>query len=130
MNKCLYKIELYIIKVIPVLLALISFINTTLFYFGIDLYILTYIGGVSFITLGFLYLTSYVFKFCSYHRMYLHYILIVNILSYIDMEYTIPLSDFNMYITYLSLTLCLIVVVTILKIRNGKFLKETNSKIT
>lgn len=56
MNKCLYKIELYIINVIPVLLALISFINTTLFYFGIDLYILTYIGGVSFITLGFLYL--------------------------------------------------------------------------
>lgn len=56
MNKCLYKIELYIINVIPVLLALISFINTTLFYFGIDLYILTYIGGVSFIALGFLYL--------------------------------------------------------------------------
>lgn len=103
--KSLYKIEIYTIKIIPIVLALICFLNTLLCYLGIDLIILTYIGGISFITLGFLYLSSFVFRFCNYHRMFLHYITIVNIISYIDMEYGIPLSNFWLHILYTSLFL-------------------------
>ena len=95
LDKSLYKLEIFTIKTIPIVLALICFLNTLLCYLGIDLLILAYIGGVSFLTIGFLYLSSYVFKFCSYHRMFLHYITIVNIISYIDMEYEIPLSNFS-----------------------------------
>lgn len=105
LDKSLYKLEIYTIKTIPIVLALICFLNTLLCYLGIDLLILTYIGGISFLTIGFLYLSSYVFKFCSYHRMFLHYILIVNIISYIDMEYEIPLSNFWLHILYTSLFL-------------------------
>lgn len=105
LDKSLYKIEIYAIKIIPVVLALICFLNTLLCYLGIDLIILTYIGGISFITLGFLYLSSFVFRFCNYHRMFLHYITIVNIISYIDMEYEILLSNFWLHILYTSLFL-------------------------
>lgn len=105
LDKSLYKIEIYTIKIIPIVLALICFLNTLLCYLGIDLIVLTYIGGISFITLGFLYLSSFVFRFCNYHRMFLHYITIVNILSYIDMEYEIPLSNFSLHILYTSLFL-------------------------
>lgn len=105
LDKSLYKIEIYAIKIIPIVLALICFLNTLLCYLGIDLIILTYIGGISFITLGFLYLSSFVFRFCNYHRMFLHYITIVNIISYIDMEYEIPLSNFWLHILYTSLFL-------------------------
>lgn len=105
LDKSLYKLEIFTIKIIPIVLALICFLNTLLCYLGIDLLILTYIGGVSFLTIGFLYLSSYVFKFCSYHRMFLHYILVVNIISYIDMEYGIPLSNFSLHILYTSLFL-------------------------
>lgn len=105
LDKSLYKLEIFTIKTIPIVLALICFINTLLCYTGIDLPILTYIGGISFLTLGFLYLSSYVFKFCSYHRMFLHYILAVNIISYIDMEYGIPLSNFSLHILYTSIFL-------------------------
>lgn len=114
LDKTLYKIELYIIKIIPILLALISFLNTTLFYFGIDLPLLTYLGGVSFLTLGFLYLTSYVFHFCKYHRMFLHYIVVVNIISYIDMEYNIPLSNFNLFVLYTTIALLFMILILIL----------------
>lgn len=69
MNKLLYKIELCLVKVIPMIYALLSLLNTTLSYFGIDVVILSYIGSVSFITLLLLYVTSYVFKFCEYHRI-------------------------------------------------------------
>lgn len=55
-SKHLYKIELWVIKYIPMALALVCFINTTLSYFDIDLTIFSYIGGISILPLLFLYL--------------------------------------------------------------------------
>lgn len=127
LDKYLYKIELYVLKIIPMLLALCSFLNTTLFYFGINLPILTYIGGISFLTLGFLYLSSYVFKFCNYHRMFLHYILVVNIISYIDMEFGIEVSNFSLFILYMTIAfiaMCLILISFI----NERYNKKVSSK--
>lgn len=120
LDKYLYKIELYVLKIIPMLLAGCSFLNTTLFYFGINLPILTYIGGVSFLTLGFLYLSSYVFKFCGYHRMFLHYILVVNVISYIDMEFNIPISNFNLLIIYATIAFISMIIILI-KFKNEKY---------
>lgn len=116
LDKSLYKLEIFTIKIIPIVLALICFLNTLLCYLGIDLIILTYIGGISFLTIGFLYLSSYVFKFCSYHRMFLHYVTIINIISYIDMEYEIPLSNFSLHILYTSLFLLFTFIFLYLKI--------------
>lgn len=93
MNKLLYKIELCLVKVIPMIYALLSLLNTTLSYFGIDVVILSYIGSVSFITLLLLYVTSYVFKFCEYHRMFIHYTTVTWILNIIDLYIGIPVSD-------------------------------------
>lgn len=58
------------------LLAFITLLNSILFYFNIDLVILSYIEEVSLITILFIYVTSYTFKFCEYHRIFLHYIVI------------------------------------------------------
>ena len=83
-SKTLYKIELYLIKVIPMTIAGIYLINTILSYFCIDLPILSLIGGMSLLPLLFLYISSYVFRFCAYHRMFIHYIVINDALSYFD----------------------------------------------
>lgn len=89
----MYKIELGLLKVIPMILALTALLNSILSYFGIDLYILSYIGGVSIFTMLFLYLSSYVFKFCEYHRMFLHYIVSTWIINITDYYVGIPISD-------------------------------------
>ena len=86
MNKLLYKVELCLVKVIPMIYALLSLLNTTLSYFSIDVVILSYIGSVSLVTLLFLYVTSYVFKFCEYHRMFIHYTTVTWILNIIDLN--------------------------------------------
>ena len=104
LNKTLYKIELYLIKVIPMLLAGITLLNTILSYIGLDTPILSYIGGVSFLTLGFLYLTSYVFKFCSWHRMFLHYTLAINVLNTYDYYIGIPVSDYSLFRIHVVIT--------------------------
>lgn len=84
MNKVLYKICLIMIKAIPMCIAFVYLLNTLLSYFDIDLPILSTIGGTSMLTLLLLYVLSITFKFCLYHRMFLHYILIENIITYID----------------------------------------------
>ena len=92
-SKLLYKIELRLLKIIPMILAFTALLNSILSYFNIDLYILSYIGGISIFTMIFLYLSSYVFKFCEYHRMFLHYVVVTWIINTIDYYIGIPIND-------------------------------------
>ena len=92
-SKLLYKIELRLLKIIPMILAFTALLNSILSYFNIDLYILSYIGGISIFTMVFLYLSSYVFKFCEYHRMFLHYVVVTWIINTIDYYIGIPIND-------------------------------------
>ena len=73
-NKSLYKLQLILLKAMPMCMAFFCWLNTLLSYFDIDCEILTHVGGCSVITLIFIYLSSYVFRFCEYHRMFLHYV--------------------------------------------------------
>lgn len=91
-NKILYRIELIMLKVLPFAMALIYFCNTLLSFGGIDLPILSYIAGMSVLPLLFMYISSYTFNFCSYHRLPLHYILVNIILCALDFYIGIPVS--------------------------------------
>ena len=102
-NKSLYKIELYLLKVMPMLIAVIYLINTVLSYYDIILPVLSYIGGLSLIPIVFMYLSSYVFKFCSYHRMFLHYIVINDLINLVDYYYTLPISDWQLLVLHMSI---------------------------
>ena len=56
MNKLLYKVTVIVLKILLILLAFITLLNSILSYFNIDLVILSYIGGVSLITILFIYI--------------------------------------------------------------------------
>ena len=103
-TKRLYKVEICFLKVIPMLLALTALLNTLLSYFDIDAPLLSYIGGISLLPLLFLYLSSYVFKFCEYHRMFLHYVSVNWILNIIDYYWGIPVSNKNLFLLYMVIT--------------------------
>lgn len=100
-NKTLYKIELYLLKVIPMIIAGLYLLNTILSYFYIDIPILSLIGGMSILPLLFLYVSSYVFKFCEYHRMFLHYIVISDSIAYIEYYTGGILSDRNFLLLHI-----------------------------
>ena len=91
-RKRLHKVTIGSLKIIPMLLAAITLLNQVLSFFYIDWEILSYIGGISLLPMAFLYLASYCFKFCSYHRMFLHYIVVCNILTAYDYYVGIPIS--------------------------------------
>lgn len=93
------------------LIALIHLCNVIFSYFNIDLPILSYIGGISFISLIFMYLSSYVFQFCEYHRMFLHYVVIDNIICIYDLYIGIPIEDLEILKIHISvLGICLFVI--------------------
>jgi hypothetical protein len=100
----LHNLEIKVIKVIPMLLALTALLNTLLSYFYMEVPLLSYIGGVSILPLLFLYLSSYAFGFCSYHRMFLHYVSLNWVLNIYDYYIGIPLSDKELLLMYLIIT--------------------------
>lgn len=85
-SKNLYKVELYLLKIMPMVIALAYLVNTVSSYFGVDIPILASIAGMSLIPLIFMYISSYVFKFCEYHRMFLHYIAVNDIINIYDLK--------------------------------------------
>lgn len=82
------------LKYIPMIISLFYLINTITAFIGIDIPILSTISGMSLLTWIFMYIATIVFNFCSYHRMFLYYILIVDIINIIDYYIGIPISDF------------------------------------
>lgn len=116
-NKKLYKTELYLIKVIPMIMALICLVNTVLSYFYIDLEFLGYLGGSSLLIVAFLYLSSYVFGFCTYHRMFIHYIMVNTVLNTYDYYVGIPLTNKGIFLVYMSITGVTLFTILYLKFR-------------
>ena len=120
LNKVLYKILLCSVKVIPMIISGIYLLNTVLSYCNIDLPLFSYI--VQFLFIGFFYTASYVFKFCAWHRMFIHYILLILILNIIDYHIGIPLSDRDILASYLIISVVFLIITVILKFRVCKHL--------
>lgn len=114
-NNTLYKVLLIIIKYIPMVIALCYMINT-IFYIEP----LSNIAGVSLLTWIFLYLSSIVFRFCVYHRMFLWYILIDDILNIIDYYWQLPISTDNILRIHNILIGTTLFIILILYVRNHK----------
>lgn len=91
-SKFLYKIEIIGIKYIPFIIAIMYFIDTILDAFKVDIGILSHLFGMSFLPWCFLLLSSYVFKFCLFHRIPLYYIALNHVISLVDYYIGIPLE--------------------------------------
>ena len=127
-NLRLHKITIGVLKIIPMLLALTTLLNQILSYFGIDLEVLGYIGGVSLLPITFLYLASYCFHFCNYHRMFLHYVVVCDILTLIDYYIGIPISSVLLLLVYLSIAGITLFIILYLHQKHVKCIKSAACK--
>ena len=71
-------------------LAVLSFTDTLLSYFDYEGATISYI--IALLIWLFLYLSSFCFQFCRWHRMFLYYILVEGIINWYDYTYGIPLG--------------------------------------
>lgn len=89
---------------------------------------LSNIAGVSLLTWIFLYLASVVFEFYSYHRMFLWYILIDDILNIVDYYWNIPISTDNLIRIHNILAGITLFIVLILYVKSNKVIIRKNNK--
>ena len=123
-----YKLLIIVLKFIPMLTALCYMSSTIFNYFGYNIEPLSNIGGMSLLTWIFIYLASVVFKFCSYHRIFLWYILIDDLFNIIDYYWSIPISTDNILMLHniwIGITLFIILV---LYVKSNKNIIRKNNK--
>ena len=123
-SKTLYKVELYTAKIVPMVIAAVNLANVILSYFYIDLEIFSYLCGVSFIVLIRFYITSYAYKFCEYHRMFLHYIVVCNLINIYDTYIGIPISNEGFVLTQVIIATIFLFIILYLKFKVCSPLKE------
>lgn len=92
-------------------------LNSLLSYFDINGEILSVIGGQSILTWLFLYISSFVFRFCVYHRLPLYYILLSDILAYYDNIIGIPVSNKTLFVLNISLIGIFILLIVFFKFK-------------
>ena len=73
---------------------------------------------MSLLPLLFLYLVSYTFRFCAYHRMFLHYVVALYLIKCYDYYIGIPLNDFNLLVMYSCITFIALIITLYLKLKN------------
>lgn len=120
MSKFWHKILLILVKYIPFIIAIGYLISTILGCFGIKLLILPGLIYISPITGILILVMSKVLKFCTWHRLPIYYCFCVDILSTIDYKHHIPLSNINLIIVYLVVSIVFILV--------GMYLKERHNR--
>lgn len=123
-NKILYKIEIYLLKILPALIACIYLINIFLSYFCIEIKALNYLGHLSIIPMIFIFISSYVFKFCEYHRVPLYYIIANNTISIIDLYLGIPVTNYELLMIHSLIAGLSIIIIIVLYVKSNK--KSTN----
>lgn len=116
-SKYLYKILLCLIKYIPMMFAFMALLTLITSYLGYETPIMSYIGGVSIITLILLYMLSYVFRFCNYHRIFIHYVAINYFLNLYDYHIGFPIEDKPMFMIYLMLAIIIGIIALYLKFK-------------
>ena len=111
----LVKLFRIYLKLIPMILAILYFVNTIISYFGIQIKLIAH--TFVFLCISFIYLASYVLRFCEYHRMFLHYVVVLYLLKCYDYYVGIPLNDFNLFIMYSCITFIALIITLYLRFK-------------
>lgn len=108
------------LKYIPMLITLFYIANTILSYFYIDIPALSNIAGMSLLPWIFMYVAATVFKFCAYHKMFLYYILVVDIINIADYYFGIPIGDLELFMIHGAITGVTLFIILYLYVRSHK----------
>jgi hypothetical protein len=125
-SKTLYKITLLTLKMLPMIMSFSYLIMFVLANTVEDWVIIPHILGTVIAPLAFVYLTSYVFRFCAFHRMFIHYYAFVELLNVTDYYVRIPISDEAITLLHDSVTIIFlisVVITYIIKYKKDKCLK-------
>lgn len=117
------RLFIVLIKYIPIIQMIGMLFNNILYCFS-DIYIISYlldfIIGNSITTTFLLYVCSYVFGFCKWHRFIITANIINLLIANLDAYYRIPISDIQLLIVYHFVAALFICISTYIHIKNNR----------
>ena len=114
------KVLSIIVKYLPILMAIMYFINSILSLLDIYTSIISYNFYCGFIPLLLIYVCCSVLKYCTQYKAYLGYVAINNIINWIDYEYGFTEEVMIGWIIVIGTFFCLISYLMIQHIPSGK----------
>lgn len=117
------KLLILLIKYMPVMQMIGMLLNNIIYYFEISnvfSYTLDFIIGNSIITTFLIYVCSYIFNFCVWHRLIITANLINLFIANIDAIIGIPITDLQLLISYHLVAIIFISIATIIHIKKNK----------
>lgn len=125
------RIFLIVIKWIPFIMSLLIVFNLIFDLIGIPTIIFSILGDSSLITILFILLASFLFQFCIYHRLFIYYILLYDIISWLDYIF---IFDLNSKL-FISISIIMFVIICIIALylhikdnEQVKIIKRNNAK--
>ena len=112
------KLLMLLIKFIPVIQMAGMLLSNIIYYFDIDRrisYSTDFLIGNSIITTFLIYICSYIFHFCVWHRLIITANFINLCIANYDAIIGIPISDIQLLITYHIIAAIFIIIATIIK---------------
>lgn len=99
LNKDLYKVDLFLLKLLPVIMVISHIIASYGAIFqvvsgvAIIIQIISHYLGLVIAPIAFMYISSHVFQFCNYHRMFIHYIAVIELMNVTNWYFRIPITN-------------------------------------
>ena len=99
LNKDLYKVDLFLLKILPVIMVISHIIASYGAIFkvvsgaAIIIQIVSHYLGLVIAPIAFMYISSHVFQFCNYHRMFIHYIAVIELMNVTNWYFKIPITN-------------------------------------
>lgn len=92
-DKRQHKLMIFTLKILPAVMASSYVIEMISIFLGFGTQVLVNFIGMIVAPILFMYLASYVFKFCEYHRIFIHYVLILEILTTVKWYYPVIVTS-------------------------------------
>lgn len=116
------RLFLIMLKYLPVVTALCYMANTIAAYFGLNIHPLSNIGGMSLISWLFAYISSSVFNFCIYHKLFLWYIFADDSINIADYYCTIAVDAEGILMVHGVIICMVILICSFLHVKQNKIL--------
>ena len=95
LNTDMYRVALQLMKWLPAVMA-VSYLANSAGVYGETMHAVVHYVGMFLAPMGMLYVASYLFRFCWYHRIFIHYLMAKELVNITDWYVGIPITDEEM----------------------------------
>ena len=136
LNKDLYKVDLFLLKLLPVIMVISHIIASYGAIFkvvsgaAIIIQIVSHYLGLVIAPIVFMYISSHVFQFCNYHRMFIHYIAVIELMNVTNWYFQIPITNelYNGIQVFITITFAILALIMYIKKRRQIRLCNKNAE--